>query len=254
MQLPSLIGEHAIRLSPTSPNGKVERNRIACRTGSTSRISPSMRKRRHRVQAKIRWPTVAGPSGSTRSTVISQKPPYAAGCISRSQTTSAEACTSSAGHTFTAMPFPPLQSSPLLFRKFTAGPTPTPRCMRSTRSRGKAIDECTHRRKNLVRVGPKYEVARVRQQHDRGVRKPASKPTGELGRLLQPPSGDRRVDAETSRTFRRLEDREHRAVDVPVTLAAVIDRAGNTGRRRRHQWIAERRRKEPQGVLHLRQR
>src|ERR1035438_10134515 len=42
MQLPASIGEHEIRLSPTSPNGRVVWNRIACRTSSTSRISPSI--------------------------------------------------------------------------------------------------------------------------------------------------------------------------------------------------------------------
>src|SRR5205823_3017743 len=41
-----------------------------------------------------------GPSGSTRSTVNSQKRPYPAGCISRSQTRSTGACTVSAGQTF----------------------------------------------------------------------------------------------------------------------------------------------------------
>ena len=95
----------------------------------------------------------------------------------------------------------------------------------SNRLRRKTIDERPHRGEDFVWVGPEHIVVRVRQEHDRRARKPAGEPTGEFGRLLQPPSRDRRVDADTRRTIRCPEDREHRTVNAAVSLTAVIDRA-----------------------------
>src|SRR5450759_3749144 len=123
MQLSASIGEHAIRLSPTSPNGRVVRNRIACRTASTSRISPSIRNRRHRVQAKNRWPTAAGPSGSTRSTVSPRTRRTRPGASATPRRPRPGPAPGQPDTRSRPCLFPPLQPSPLTFRKPAVGLT-----------------------------------------------------------------------------------------------------------------------------------
>jgi hypothetical protein len=129
MQLPVSIGEHAIRLSPTSPEreGRAESDRMPHRVQFQNLAvdpQPPAQSPGEEPLADRRRPFRLDP--------FDRHVPEPARCISNSQTTSTEACTRSAGHTFTAIPVPSSSAVVPHLRKPTAGLThiesPAPSC------------------------------------------------------------------------------------------------------------------------------